>query len=836
LFSGGTSSSNRIGSLWHDVAINFSVGIGGANPYPGGFVHGAIPLDVNGDGLTDVLVGPNVFVRQGGRVDLLTGVVDGVGHDVLVKYRSLGDREPIDARNEISSSQQIPFYSQTEECSYPLYGTDKGVWAVAEVDIDDGLSARNEDPANCGGCGLSGSGTYNRFLYAYENGRVSVTNGEWLGFTKRTIVDVTRGMTTVTTYDTMSSVGSDLFWGRFKPHSEEVTIDLPAHDVSIRPNEALQYRKRTDTDYTVKPAFGTRGDIVAVLPERVTVEESDIGASVKTIRRVESTFIYDQYGNVTTQTEARDSGELFERNADYEHRTTGSEWLLGLPTHVTETSTPTNGDAAVTRTTDYTYNAAGQLETQTTEPNGDETLYLKTVLERDPFGNVTASTARDSQGSSRRVEYTYDPEGVYRIRERNALGHVNQTVYHPGYGLPVFAIDPNGAVEALRYDRFGRPKAKEHADGSFASVTYERGPTVSTTTSDNHFSSSTFDRLARVTLEQTRTFDGRIASALNTYSRLGHLVTSTLPTFPGEQPRTTVAFTHDARDRQTRKRVIDNPTVTKADSFNFYDGLDEITVDALVSTEEGVVRPVRLLTKDDRGRAVLVVEYKDSSESAGVVTAYTYGAFGVARSVQTAWPTGPTLEAFYDQRGRVISRSDEDSGVTNLGFNAWGEGTSVTDADVQTTTSDRDALGRVFAQHSPIGDSSFVWDRAPFGVGKLASSTSEAGAGATENGRVYDLAGHVLRESHLVHGESFATDYSYHQTGPQTGKLAVVSYPPIPGRTDRVMVETRYGTNGDVSALAPPGSGGTFFQVVSKDASSRVTEELFGSDLQRTRG
>jgi RHS repeat-associated protein len=836
LFSGGTGSSNRIGGLWYEVATIYSVGQGGVVPFRAGKVHPALPFDVNGDGLTDVVLGPNVYVRQGGRVDLLTGIVDGVGHDVLVKYRSLGDRDPIDPRNEIPSSQQIPFYSHTEECSYPRYGTNKGVWAVAEVAIDDGLSFRDEDPANCSACGKAGSGTYNRFLYAYENGRSSVTNGEWLGFTKRTTIDVTRGMTTVTTYDTTSMVGSDLFWGRFKPKSEEVTIDLPAHDLAMHPNEAIQYRKRTDTEYTVKAAFGSRSDIVAVLPGRIVVDETDTGSSVKTIRHIERTFLYDDYGNVTTETEAYGGSEAHQRGTDYENRTSGSQWLLGLATHVTTTSTPINGETPVTRTTDYTYDATGQLETETIEPDGDESLLLETVFERDAFGNVTAVTTSDSQGATRRTEYTYDSDSVYRTRERNALGHVSQTVYHSGYGLPVFAIDPNGALEASRYDRFGRLKAKEHADGSSESVIYARGLTVTTTTSDNHLASSTFDRLGRVVQDQVRAFDGRLASATKSYNRLGQLVSSTLPAFAGEQPRSTSTFAYDQRDRLTMKRISDNQTPFVADSFNFYDGLDELNVDPIVLTDVGIIRPVRRVTKDDRGRPIRVVDYKDATESAGVTMMYTYGAFGVARTIQTAWPTGPTREAFYDQRGRVVARSDMDSGETYIGFNAWGEETSVTDAEEQTTTSDRDALGRVFAQHSPLGESTFNWDRAPFGVGRLASSSSEGGAGASEIERVYDVAGHVLRESYRVHGESLVIDYAYHQTGPQIGKLAVVTYPPIPGRTDPVMVETRYGANGDVSALAQAGSGATYFQVVRKDASSRVTEELFGSDVRRTRG
>ncbi|MCS6962436.1 MAG: hypothetical protein NZM16_00075 [Thermoflexus sp.] len=88
------------------------------------------------------------------------------------------------------------------------------------------------------------------------------------------------------------------------------------------------------------------------------------------------------------------------------------------------------------------------------------------VVERagyDAWGNLTVIT--DARGYT--TTFGYDASAVYRVWERNALGHVARYEYYglnesdPGSGRgPVGAlkraVDPNGAATAYSYDPFGR--------------------------------------------------------------------------------------------------------------------------------------------------------------------------------------------------------------------------------------------------------------------------------------------------------------------------------------------------------------------------------------------
>jgi RHS repeat-associated protein len=836
------TAGNRIKSLYHEGATTIaeSLELVPMAALADGAVHGATPLDVNGDGLTDIVIGPNLYVRQGTRADMLTGVVDGLGHDTLVKYRPLGDRTPSIPGNP------APFYARTEESAYPQFGVDKGMWAVSEVAVDDGTTPRNQDPALCTQCGRAGVGNYNRTFYAYENGRSSLINGDWLGFTKRSAYDGSRGTLETTKFETTQQTHPGTYWGRFKPTSVEVTTVLPAHDTTIRANQDVSYRHRTDYVYRVFSPFDLRAGfgVYIVLPTSITEDESETaGGTVQITRHDQTTLVYDEFANVTSRTVSHLDAESQIETTVPENRTTNGAWLLGLPTTVTRVSTPLNGAPTQTQVVEHTYDARGFLDTETVEPAGDSSLFLFRKMGHGSFGSTIWINETDRAGKSRRTDILFDALEMYPARVRNGLGHVTQTSFHPGYGLPVFTLDANGALSAIRYDRFGRQKVTEAPDGSSSQVTYTLAADLSKAymaldvATDGGTRGGVFDRLGRTVDTLARAPDGRMSHALVTYDKLGYVVTALNPAFDGSASEAQVDISYDVRGRVTKRARRRNDNGQVVDDFSFYFGTQAVRVDPLVQTDSGLLRPSHSIVSDTLGRALSVADYKDATGTNAVTTAFSYGAFGYLQQVQMPGVTATSRTLTYDRLGRRISETDSDSGTTSYTFDAWGAIASLTDAKNQTTVQTSDALGRPTGEQSVLGASQIVWDQAPFGIGKPGLAVSAVGAGGAAVRYAYDSGAHPLRESWNIHGRSFDIDYSYVQSGPQIGKLDHVTYPAVPGVPSRFTVEQRYSpVSGNLVSIGPPGGTGAYFTVNARDATLRVTQETFGSDLGRTRG
>jgi YD repeat-containing protein len=93
----------------------------------------------------------------------------------------------------------------------------------------------------------------------------------------------------------------------------------------------------------------------------------------------------------------------------------------------------------------------------------------------------------------------------------------------------------------------------------------------------------------------------------------------------------------------------------------------------------------------------------------------------------TTSASGVTTTMSYDVRGRKTGMVDPDMGTWSYHYNAFGELVSQTDAKNQTTTMSYDALGRLKTRVEAEGTTTWTYDTAAHGVGKLASVAAPGG-------------------------------------------------------------------------------------------------------------
>jgi YD repeat-containing protein len=132
------------------------------------------------------------------------------------------------------------------------------------------------------------------------------------------------------------------------------------------------------------------------------------------------------------------------------------------------------------------------------------------------------------------------------------------------------------------------------------------------------------------------------------------------------------------------------------------------------------------------GRSAGVLELAGShgcTDAEKGITRYTYGPFGFLHTVTD--PGGAITRFERDAMGRVRRLEDPDRGTTFISHDGFGEVVSSTDALGRVVTWECDGLGRTLSRLDQQGAESQVttwrWDTAAFGIGKLRSLSSPDG-------------------------------------------------------------------------------------------------------------
>src|SRR5581483_3942394 len=162
-------------------------------------------------------------------------------------------------------------------------------------------------------------------------------------------------------------------------------------------------------------------------------------------------------------------------------------------------------------------------------------------------------------------------------------------------------------------------------------------------------------------------------------------------------------------------------------------------------------------------------------------TDYTYDAFGNVLTTSVAnnnsainGGSAITTSFLYDLAGRKTQMTDPDMGTWHYAYDAAGELTSQTDAKGQITTVRYDQLGRLVRRDEIEGTTTWTYDTAAHGIGKLAQVDAPNSYSETY---VYDSLGRPYTTTRVIKTSSSTESFSIGQDYDPVGRPTVTTYP-----------------------------------------------------------
>ncbi|MEZ5892445.1 MAG: RHS repeat-associated core domain-containing protein [Parvularculaceae bacterium] len=388
--------------------------------------------------------------------------------------------------------------------------------------------------------------------------------------------------------------------------------------------------------------------------------------------------------------------------------------------------------ATVTRQSSFTYDSvSGLLLSETVEPN-DSAFTVTTSYTYDAFGNVTDATTAGTGIVSRTTSSTYEANGRFALTKTNALSHTESVVTDAKFGVATSQTGPNSLTTTWAYDSFGRPTQETRADGTKTVYAYEycsgtaggsaTCPTYGTSAHGAYVITATpkdasnvqngpwvktyYDSHGRVMATDTQSFTATTIRQATEYDAYGRVARESRPYFLSGGTAVWTTYAYDALGRTTSITLPD----TSASTFA-YSGLTTSVTNDLSQTETTV--------KNVRGEIVSV------TDANGKTTSFTYDPFGNRTSITDS--AGNIATMTYDKAGRKIAAVDPDLGSWSYSYNVLGELVGQTDAKSQSASMTYDKLGRPLTRVEGGVTSSWVYDTATKGVGKLHTASTSLG-------------------------------------------------------------------------------------------------------------
>lgn len=495
-----------------------------------------------------------------------------------------------------------------------------------------------------------------------------------------------------------------------------------------------------------------------------TMQSKAVGYDLTTTSGKATTYIYDAYGNLQSETDA------LSRQTSYTYDKLGRRTSMTPPSGGTTTyvydalGRMQSMTAPLGRVTTYVYDANGN-KTSETDANNHTTSYQYDALNR-----LTLTTYPTTPPTT--MAYTYD----FRNNALNTTdqgGHVTHNVYdlagrltsmttafdttdasqtsytYYNDGRKATETDPLGHTTTYNYDAAGRMTSMVDQQNHTTSYVYDdAGNQTSVTDANLHKTQSQYDSRRRL---QKTTYDD-LTTTQYIYDGPGNLTSVT------DQASNVVQYTYDAANQLQSVIQANHPDSTHHATAYGYDSNGNLTAatDANSHTTQSAFDVLNQLKTETMPSGTLT-QTRNYDPAGNLLSLTDYN--------------GKTTTYACDALNRLLSKTpDPTLGEPTVSFTytATGKRASMTDAS-GTTNYTYDNLDRLKTKVAPQGTLSYTYDTA----GNLETMAS-SNANGISVAHPYDNLNRLstVVNNHLAAGQN-TTTYSYDPAN----NLATVTYP-----------------------------------------------------------
>ncbi|WP_460220181.1 RHS repeat-associated core domain-containing protein [Psychroserpens sp. MEBiC05023] len=361
---------------------------------------------------------------------------------------------------------------------------------------------------------------------------------------------------------------------------------------------------------------------------------------------INSTYTYDSYLNTTgITTQYTGAGFVITTN-EYSNNIVSS-YHVGRLTKQTITSSITNNTFNTEVQFIYTDNLVTEKKIKGNGTNFDSETY-----EYDTFGNVTKKTITPYNESSRFVEFEYDTSGRFLEKTIDLEGLETIYVNNPNTGTLSSETDPYGNSTSYDYDSWLRLTKVTDYLGNESTMSFSEDSnniyTVTSVSDDGSSSITIYDRLKRVSQVKEKDIMGQWVNKSFEYDKFDRLWKESEP-YIGSNATQWNEILYDKYSRPVTQNLYTGRTITMS-----YNGLTTTVNDGVK-----VVSSIR----DAMGNT------KSVTDPGGTIN-YTYYGNG---NLKTANNNGVIVSLEQDGWGRKTKLSDPSAGVYEYEYNGFGE-------------------------------------------------------------------------------------------------------------------------------------------------------------------